>query len=244
MNILNTLRLTERKRQVLDQLLSSDQADKILTEREAKTLVERRELIAIIEAAPAKYVKAKAAADKRCAVACKAVDDSLEAVKVARAELNAANAEAMAAQGDKAEIADAQKRLLATADPRLVDARRELWTLHARTKMQLIFLPYKERNVFGYTPTSDAGNLTECNIAWAVLKESISQVEALRLAAASRDEITKALQQIIADTRGPLEAIGLKTFALDAELEVVYVPYEGKEKPSGLAAARAQLAHL
>jgi hypothetical protein len=239
------LRISDRKRQVLDKLLSSDAAEKILSEAEASTLAERRELVEKIKSAPGRFAKAKAASEKRCMAAAKMVDEALAAVAAARAEQHAANGEDAAAHGDKAEIMDAEKRLLATADPRLADASRELWTLHGRVKLQWVPVPFTRRDTFGRIVHADYdGNLSECRVAWDLLKAAIDRVEVMKLAAVSRADVTKALQEIIADTYKPLESIGLKTIALDAELEIVERPYEGAQSaanPSRLAALRSEL---
>jgi hypothetical protein len=226
------LRISDRKRVVLEKLLSSDQAFRALAEDEAKTISERKALVAAIAAAPAKFEKLKIEAEKRFAAANKALAEAEAAVLAARAEQNAAAAQDRAANRDQDEILEARKKLQSTADPRLDDARRELWNLRERVKGMWVLMPYKGmvpiegRPGWEIETTLDAGNFAECEAVRALLKRFIDQVEAMKLepAGASRSEVTKALQKIVLDIRVPLRNIGLQVFQLDDEFEVIAQP--------------------
>jgi hypothetical protein len=240
------VKLSYRRRQVLDQILDSGEADRILAEREAEVLAERKALIATIAAVPAKFVKLKAEAEKRSAAAYARFAAAEAETRAAHEEVRAATAQAMVASRDDGEIQRLQQELRTTADPRLADVRRELRNLQGHVKMMVRFVPYRgevensEKPGYFFKGTLDAGNFPECEAARLLLGEWINRAEVMMLAeqGASRSEVTKMLRQIIADISKPLKAIGVQMFKLNDELEIQAPPVEFNPPRSDAASQR------
>jgi hypothetical protein len=240
------VKLSERKRHVLDQILVSGEADRILAEREAKVLEQRKALVAAIAAVPGKYAKQKVEAEKRCVAAWAGLDASTAAVRVAQEELRAAITQAQVADRGEGEILEFRKKLSESADPRLLDVRRELRNAQGRVKMMVRFVPYrgevenKDKPGYFFKGTLDAGNFPECEAARLLLGEWIRKVEEMMLApnGACRADVTKTLEEIIADISKPLKAIGVQMFKLDDEREIQAPPVEFNPPHSDAASQR------
>jgi len=227
------VKLSDRKRAVLDQVLTSDITEKAIAASELKILAGRDQLVAAIAAVPAKYVKLKAEAEKRALAAHARFEAAVAEKQAAHEEVRAAAAQSMVASRDEGEIRRLQQELRDTADPRLGDARRALLQLRNRSEMQWRFVPPDVKWISepslkhpfgapGKSVVTDRSNREEVDSAKTAVKAAIDRVEAMQLIreGAARADVTAALLDIITKIREPLKAIGLKPFELDDEQEI------------------------
>jgi len=214
-NLTQPIRLSYRRKAILDKLVRSDVAERMLAREEAGTLEARRALIAERNALPAKAVAAQAQAEKRAAAAAARHEAARRELKAAHDEVILAQAAVMTADPARRQF-EIDRELKRTADNRLGDMYFEI------TRIREGFLPAVYRVSTIATPSRGFGqgerlhtNLPEVIAARKALDDARDRLAALELMAVSRAEVTAELTNIIVDLRAPLDAVGLTPPGLD-----------------------------
>lgn len=220
-NLTPPIRLSYRRRAILDKLVTSDVADQLLAREEETTLNARRKLITERDALPAKAVTAQKVAEKRIAEAVTRHEAAQRELRAANDEVNAARSAVFAADPAR-RIFEITRELQRTADPRLSDFRFEL------SRIAESYLPAVYRIALVEDPSVGFGrrerlssNVAEIAAARKAIGDACSRLDVLSLEALARSEVTVELFALIEDLRPALDAVGLTPPGLDpAEFEV------------------------
>lgn len=197
--IIKSLRLPPAARAEAERLIDLPAVRQAFDDLDAAAVTRRRELVALIASAEARQATAKAGAtaalrdaEKRLATAQAALEAATDAHRLAFAHsLNGAEA------ATKREIATATAELVAGADPRVTEFKRH--TLNLQEGLRLAVdnrIGMTAPNFLGHRQPVYSSNTTEVQVAMDVCRECLAELDALRLTALTRAEITERLGEL------------------------------------------------
>ena len=213
-----------------------------IREREENRVIEHRlALIASMKKIPSEHKAAIAHAEKQCIATTARIETLHHEAIAARAAHVAANAAAMAAElAPRVALLEAEKELRRTADPRLGDFIFILdGKIDDRIRNSWKFTEFRTQNKWtGQGIAVIESNMQDIVAARAVLQDSIAELDAMRLEAVTRDEVTKRLNKMSASLTTVLTPFDLAPPVLNELGEVIWE----RKTPSFEAMQAANLA--
>ena len=223
-SLITALRLPSDARAELERLAELPEVQRALDGLDAQDVDRRRELVALIASAEARQATAKAGAtaalrdaEKRLATAQATLEAATDEHRLAFAHsLNGAEAATRRA------IAEATAELVAGADPRIGEFKRLTANLAEALRLCLVnYIGMSAPNFLGHRAPTYGSNTAEVDAAVAVCRECLTALDALRLTALSRAEVTDALADWSARLADAVEPFDLPRPVVDEHGAVV-----------------------
>lgn len=200
----------------------------------------RKTLVALREKIPGNGAPEIAKAGKGCAATTTRVELAKRELTAAQEAHKVASAVFMAAElAPAVALLEVEKELYRTADDRLGDGIFQLKQIDNQVRNEWRFTEFRTQNKWtGQGLTIVESNMQDIVATRAVLQDSIAELDAMRLAAVTRDQVTEHLRKLFASLTQWLTQFDLAPPVLNEVGEVEWV----RRTPSLEAMQAANLA--
>ncbi len=223
-DLIRDLKLSPEGKAQLEKVLALPEVKGVDEREQARDIEKRRELIAKLGAIPGSHKAAIAIAGKNCAAAVAHVDSVSRELIAARLKYAAMAAAALAIEtSSTTQCLEIERELRDGADSRLADFRFAFDQLADNVRNKIAVSGYRsQRNIFGQRETILVTNVAEVTSTRESIADAIADLDAMALAALTRDQVSKRLIDWCEKLSVPLAGFNLAPPILSVTGELVW----------------------